>query len=438
MHGSIGSSCAVADVQADRATIWSATQAVYPLRDTTAGLLGLEPARVRVVFTRGSGCYGINGADTVSYDAALLSQAVGRPVRVQLSRKDEMAWENFGMAFVIDQRAGIDANGNLVAWDYEAWSPALGGRPGYDRPGNVVTGALVGARPAAFAPRSPAPRPSQPLENGSNTAPSYVAGCVGNVCRGCGTVRSERVLSHRIPSPFFTGPLRAPERLQNTFAHECFMDEVAARVGADPVEYRLRHLRDRRLIAVVKAAGAAAKWDARPSPRANRRATGVASGRGMACVLYEGDNGYVAIVAEVEVDQASGAITVTRLVGAQDCGPVSNPNGVRNQFEGGALHGMSRALYEEVTWDERQVTSVDWSGYRTFPLGMKVPAIECVLIDQPDADATGAGETAITATAAAIGNAVFDATGARLREVPFTPARVKAALDARDDVGGSR
>jgi CO/xanthine dehydrogenase Mo-binding subunit len=438
MHGSVGSSCAVADVQADRATIWSATQAVYPLRDTTAGLLGLQPAQVRVVFTRGSGCYGVNGADTVSFDAALLSQAVGRPVRVQLSRKDEMAWENFGMAFVIDQRAGIDADGNLVAWDYEAWSPALGGRPGYDRPGNVITGALVGGQPAAVAPRTPAPRPSQPLDNGSNTAPSYVAGCVGSVCRGTGTVRVERVLSHRVPSPFFTGPLRAPERLQNTFAHECFMDEVAAKAGADPVEYRLRHLRDPRLIAVVKAAGVAAKWDTRPSPRPNRRAAGVVSGRGIACVLYEGDNGYVAIVAEVDVDQASGAITVTRLVGAQDCGPISNPNGVRSQFEGGALHGMSRALYEEVTWDDRQVTSVDWAGYKTFPVGTKVPYVECVLIDQPDAEANGAGETAITATAAAIGNAVFDATGARLREVPFTPARVKAALDARGNASGSR
>lgn len=438
MHGSVGSSCAVADVQAGHATIWSATQAVYPLRDSTAGLLGLQPAQVRVVFTRGSGCYGLNGADTVSFDAALLSQAVGRPVRVQLSRQDEMAWENFGLAFVIDQRAGVDANGNLVAWDYEAWSPALGGRPGYDRPGNVITGALVGAPPAAFAPRSPAPPPSQPLNNGSNTAPSYVAGCVGDVCNGTGTLRTERVLSHRVPSPFFTGPLRAPERLQNTFAHECFMDEVAAKVGADPVEYRLRHLHDPRLRAVVKAAGIAAKWDTRPSPRPNRPATGITSGRGIGCVLYEGDNGYVAMVAEVSVDQSTGVIAVTRLVGAQDCGPISNPNGVRSQFEGGALHGLSRALYEEVTWDERQVTSVDWRGYRTFPVGTKVPTVECVLIDQPDVEANGAGETAITATAAAIGNAVFDATGARLREVPFTPARVKAALAARGRVRETR
>jgi len=431
MHGSVGSSCAVADVQPGKATVWSATQAVYPMRDTTAQLLGLQPADVRVVFTRGSGCYGINGADTVTYDAALLSQAVGRPVRVQLTRRDEMAWENFGNAFVIDQRAGLDASGTIVAWDYEAWSPALGGRPGYDSPGNVVTGWLAGFAPAASAPRTPAPAPNTPLSNNLNTAPSYVTGCVGGVCRGTGTVRSERVLSHRTVSPFFTGPLRAPERFQNTFAHESFMDEIAAAAKADPVAFRLRHLRDERLRAVVRSAAGAAKWDERPSPRPGTPTTGVARGRGISCVLYEGDNGYVAIVAEVEVDQATGTISVTRLVGAQDCGPISNPDGVKNQFEGGALHGMSRALFEEVSWSDQRVTSVDWRSYRTFAVGARTPSVEAVLIHQPSAPANGAGETAITVVAAAIGNAVFDATGARLREIPFTPARVKAALSSR-------
>jgi CO/xanthine dehydrogenase Mo-binding subunit len=178
---------------------------------------------------------------------------------------------------------------------------------------------------------------------------------------------------------------------------------------------------------VVRSAADAAKWDARPSPRAG----GGAQGRGISCVLYEGDNGYVAIVAEVEVDQATGTIAVTRLVGAQDCGPISNPDGVRNQFEGGALHGMSRALFEEVTWTGQQVTSADWRTYRTFAVGTRTPVIEAVLVNQPSAAANGAGETAITVVAAAIGNAVYDATGARLREIPFTPARVKAALSAR-------
>jgi nicotinate dehydrogenase subunit B len=431
MHGSVGSSCAVADVRDGKATIWSPTQSVYPTRSGSALLLGVPIENVRVIFTRGSGCYGINGADTVSYDAALLSQAAGKPVRVQLSRKDEMAWENYGAAFVIDQRVGLDASGTIVAWDYEGWSPTLGGRPGYDRPGNVITGQLLGLEPAPFTPRTPAPAPAGALNNNSNAVPSYVAGCIAGSCGGAGTVKSERVLSHSVRSPFFTGPLRSPARLQNTFAHESFMDEIAAHVKADPVAYRLRHLSDARLRHVVSEAAREAKWAARPSPKSNAPRSGVVSGRGVACVAYEGDNGYVAMVAEVEVDQATGRVKATRFVVAQDCGPISNPDGMRNQIEGGALQGMSRALGEEVTWDDRKVTSIDWRTFHSLPLGIDVPVIESVLINRTDVEATGAGETAITIVAAAIGNAIFDATGARIRQVPFTPERIKAALDAR-------
>jgi nicotinate dehydrogenase subunit B len=431
MHGSMGSSCAVADVQADKATIWSATQSAYPTRNTSAMLLGLKPESIRVIYVRGAGCYGINGADTVSYDAALLSQAVGKPVRVQLSRKDEMAWENYGNAFAIDQRVALDASGNISVWDYEAWSAARGGRPGYNTPGNVVTGVLVGSNPAPFAPRTPAPAPDTPLNNGSNTAPSYIAGRVRDSANGAGVIRSERVLSHRVLSPFFTGPLRAPERLQNTFAHECFMDEVATHVKADPVEYRLKHLSHARLSAAVRAAAKAANWERRPSPRPGRAGGGKVTGRGIACVCYEGDNGYVAMVADVTVDQNTGHIQVTRLVVAQDCGPISNPDGMRNQIEGGALQGISRALGEEVTWDDRKITSVDWRSYHSLTLGIAPPAMEIVLLNQTDEEACGSGETSITVVAPAIGNAVFDATGVRLRQVPFTPERVLAAIRAR-------
>ena len=431
MHGSMGSSCAVADVQADKATIWSATQSAYPTRNTSAMLLGLKPESIRVIYVRGAGCYGINGADTVSYDAALLSQAVAKPVRVQLSRKDEMAWENYGNAFVIDQRVALDASGNISVWDYEAWSAARGGRPGYNTPGNVVTGVLVGSNPAPFAPRTPAPAPDTPLNNGSNTAPSYIAGRVRDSANGAGVIRSERVLSHRVLSPFFTGPLRAPERLQNTFAHECFMDEVATHVKADPVEYRLKHLSHARLSAAVRAAAKAANWERRPSPRPGRAGGGKVTGRGIACVCYEGDNGYVAMVADVTVDQNTGQIQVTRLVVAQDCGPISNPDGMRNQIEGGALQGISRALGEEVTWDDRKITSVDWRSYHSLTLGIAPPAMEIVLLNQTDEEACGSGETSITVVAPAIGNAVFDATGVRLRQVPFTPERVLAAIRAR-------
>jgi CO/xanthine dehydrogenase Mo-binding subunit len=241
-------------------------------------------------------------------------------------------------------------------------------------------------------------------------------------------VKSERALLHNVVSPFWTGPLRSPQRLQNTFAHESFMDELAARVKADPVEFRLRHLSEPRMIDVVKSAAKGANWDARPSPKARTASAGVASGRGISCVAYEGDNGFSAMVAEVEVDLATGKITVKRMVVAIDAGPISNPDGLRNQSEGGALQGLSRALGEEVTWDDHNVTSIDWRTYHSLPLGFSVPKMDVVLLNRSDVPATGAGETAITVVAGAIGNAIFDATGARLRQVPVTPERIKAAL----------
>jgi CO/xanthine dehydrogenase Mo-binding subunit len=209
------------------------------------------------------------------------------------------------------------------------------------------------------------------------------------------------------------------------------MDELAARAKSDPVAYRLRHLRESRLIDVVKAAAKAAQWEPRPSPKMNWDRREIASGRGIACVAYEGDNGYVAAIAEVDVDPLSGRLQPKRFVVAQDCGPISNPHGMRNQIEGGVLQGMSRALSEEITWDARKVTSIDWSSYHSLPLGIEVPPIECVLINRLDVTATGAGETAITVVGAAIGNAIFDATGARLRQIPFTADRIKAAIMGR-------
>lgn len=435
-HASLGSSCAVADVQGETATIWSATQSLYAQQATAAELLGRSPANVRVIYRMGSGCYGLNGADTVSYDAALMSQAVGKPVRVQLTRRDELGWENYGLPYVIDQRVAVDAQGAIVAWDYESWSMERGGRPANASPptaGNVITGLLAGFEPAPFVPRSPAPPPTGVLRNTRNDVPSYLAGCIDGVCGGTGTVRSGRVLSHTGASPFFTGPLRSPNRLQNTFAHESLLDEVAARVKADPIAYRLRHLADPRLIEVVRRAAQAATWDPRPSPGPGRRTSGVSTGRGASCVLYEGDNGYGALVAEVEVDQQSGAVRVTRFVVAQDCGPISNPDGLKGQTEGGLLQGMSRALGEEVTWNDEAITSIDWRTYHSLSLGSDMPTIESVLINRTEGKAMGAGETSITLVAAAMGNAIFDATGARVRQVPFTPDRVKAALAARSE-----
>jgi len=429
-HASIGSSCAVADVKGDRATVWSPTQSVYPTQHGIAALTGLPLENVRVIFVRGSGCYGINAADTVSYDAALLSHAVQRPVRVQLTRQDEFISENYGSACVIQQQAGIDANGAIAAWSCDTWYATKGGRPGYDKPGNVITGMLAGFETETVTAR-PATDPAGDLRNGSNAVPSYFAGCIGEKCGGTGSLRSERVLTHAVASPFFTGPLRSPLRLQNTFAHESFMDEICSAAKADPVTYRLQHLREARMIDVVKAAAKTANWQTRPSPRPNNENSATATGRGIACVAYEGDNGYAALVSEVEVNRETGVILPKRFVMAHDCGPISNPDGLRNQIEGGILQGMSRALGEEITWDDHKVTSIDWQTYHSLYVGIELPAIDIVLLDRPNEKATGAGETAITLVAAALGNAIFDATGARIRQVPFTPERMKIALRGR-------
>jgi nicotinate dehydrogenase subunit B len=426
-HGSLGASCAVADVKPDSATVWSPTQSVYPTRSCVATILGMKPDSVRVIFTRGSGCYGLNGADAVSFEAAVMSQAVGKPVRLQFSRQDEMGWENYGSACVIEQRAGLSDAGQITVWDRESWIPSLGSRPGYDRPGNVISGMLLGYEAEPFKPGAAA-KPAGELRNGSNTVPGYMAGCIEGKCGGNGLVRSERVLTHTVQAPLFTGPLRAPLRIQNTFANECFMDELAQRAAVDPVEYRLHHLADRRLINVLKAAAAAAKWEPRSAPHTRSQTDTLLKGQGIACVASEGNGGYTALVAEVEVDVLSGVVHPRRFIIAIDCGPISNPDGLRNQMEGGILQGMSRSLVEEVTWDEQRVTATDWKTYTSLRLGYEVPEIETVFVTPDGVTATGAGETAITVTPAAIGNAIYDATGARLRDVPFTPTRVKAAL----------
>jgi CO/xanthine dehydrogenase Mo-binding subunit len=284
-----------------------------------------------------------------------------------------------------------------------------------------------------YEAESPQPARAKPpagkLRNQSNIVPAYFASCIEGSCGSEGTILSERALTHTVRSPFFTGPLRSPLRMQNTFANECFMDEICARVKADPVAYRLQHLKNSRVIGVLKAATELAKWDARPSPKPNPQQGRIVSGRGVACVAYEGANGYAALIAYVDVDLESGLVQPKRFVVALDCGPISNPDGLRNQTEGGILQGMSRALVEEVTWDETRVTSIDWRTYKSLYLDYEMPDIDCVFVAPEGVPALGAGETSITVVPAAIGNAIFDATGARLRDVPFTPERVRMALE---------
>jgi nicotinate dehydrogenase subunit B len=440
MHGSLGSSCAVADVRGGTgktatAKIWGATQGVYATtRSVLATLLGIPAPNIQVTFVEGSGCYGHNGADAVAYDAALLSQAVGKPVRLQYTRSDEMiAGEHFGHATVANEKVGVDANGNIIAWDYTAIRAQRGEGAIFGTPGNGIPGALAGFPTTKLVPTTTPNKPTaSSVLNGSNHIPPYVTSSFNGVSFGTGTVTSQRVLTKVVLSPFWTAWLRSPDRLQNTFAHESVMDEVAASLNADPVLYRLRHLTDPRLINALNAVAQKA-WDTRPSPKAGNARTGVVTGRGVANALYEGNNGYVAMVAEVSVDQDKGTITVTKVTTSIDTGPVINPDGLRNQMEGQVIQGISRALVEEVKFDPalRNITSNDWDSYPVVKFGDALPEIDAILIDNRKVSPTGAGETTITVIVAAIANAIFDASGVRMRQVPFTSENFLAAKAAQ-------
>jgi nicotinate dehydrogenase subunit B len=453
MHGSLASSCAVVDVQGGTgktATVkaWSATQSVYDVRTYLSTLLSIPTANIEVIQVEGSGCYGGNGNDPVTFDAALLSQAVGRPVRLQYTRQDEMtAGEHYGHPMVSNQKVGLDGNGTIIAWDNETVLMVhgegplagftFGGAPG---PGNFIPGALAGFPTGKVVPTTTPAKPAGgPFWDFGNSVPPYSTGSVNGVSLGTGTVASQRSLTRLVESQLWTSYLRSPDHIQNTWSNESFMDEIAASLKQDPVLYRLRHLIDSRLIAVINAVTQKAGWDSRPSPKPGRAFAGVATGRGIACVLYSGFDGYVAVVAEVSVNQDTGVITLTKATAAIDTGPVVNPDGLRNQMEGQVLQGMSRALLEEVKFSNMgaggvgggTVTTNDWDSYTVLEFGDNIPEIDTVLINNLTVAPTGAGETIITLMPAAIGNAVFDATGVRLRQIPMTPANFLAAKAAQ-------
>jgi nicotinate dehydrogenase subunit B len=438
MHGSLGSSCAVADVRGTGKTatakVWSATQGVYNAQGYVAAALGIPNGNVQVIFVDGSGCYGHNGAEPVTLDAVLLSQAVGRPVRVQYTRRDEMtAGESYGHPMVGDQKVGLDEGGKIIAWDYSVIKMQKGeGQAGATALGNANPGALAGF---PTSPINPTATPDTPTAYGNfgNWHPSYTTGAFNGVNYNTGAVASQRITRRIALSPFFTAWLRAPDGMQNNFIHESFMDEIAATVKADPVQYRLRHLADPRLINVVNVTSQKGNWDARSSPKPGNARTGIVTGRGFACCLYQTNNGYTAMVAEVTVDQDKGIITVNKVTAGIDTGPVIHPDNLRNQMEGCALQGISRTLYEEVKWNSRMgvITTGDWATYRVLQFGDPLPAIETILINNTNVGPTGAGEVVITVVAAAIGNAVYDATGVRMRQIPFTPANFLAAKAAQ-------
>lgn len=408
-HGSMGPSCAVADVREDRATIWSSTQGVYQLRDAIAPLLGLQPEYVRVISMEGSGCYGHNGADDASADAALVSRAVGRPVRVQWSRQDEFAWEPKGSTMVSDVSGSLDASGAIATWTYDVRTPTHSTRPG----------GHAGLLLAASQIDPPIPPVDRHRFGGGdrNAAHTY-------------DIPHSRTTAHWIEAgPLHQSSLRSLGGFANTTAIESFMDELACAAGADPVAFRLRHLSDPRARAVIERAAGEAGWTAGAAHSGARNARGDSAlhGRGIAYARYEGEYAYVAMIADVSVEPASGQVRVSRITVAHDCGRIISHDGVANQVEGNIIQGISRTLKEEVTWDADGITSLTFESYPilTFP---EVPEIDVILIDRPEEPPWGAGEPAICPVAAAIGNAIFDATGVRLHRLPFAPDRVKAAL----------
>ena len=398
MHASIGASCAVADVKGNSATIWSSTQSAHALKGAIAQLLGVPADGVHVIWTEGSGCYGHNGSDDAAADAALLSQSLGRSVRVQWSRADEHGWEPKGVAMVMDVSGGVDNDGRIVGWDYAVWTPSHSSRPSA-QPGGSASFVAAQLTGAAFRSR----------------------GSVGGErnARHTYAIPNTRVISHLLEStPLRTSSFRGLGSPQNSFANESFMDELAFAARVDPVEFRLRHLTDPRAIAVVRAAARLAKWEPRVA-NSGAQSGNATRGRGVAFVQYEGTEAYVAAVVDIDVDQSQHKVHVTRVCVAHDCGLIVNPDGLRNQIEGNVIQGISRALKEQVTFDRSRVTSLNWRTYPILTFAEVPESIDIELIDHPELPSVGAGEAATSPIAPAIANAIFDATGKRLRDVPL-------------------
>ena len=398
-HASMGPSCAVADVKAGRATVWTASQASHRLVNSCAALLQLPREQVRVIYLDGAGCYGMNGSDDASAEAAMLSQAVGQPVRVQWSREEELGWDPKGPPQLLALRATLTPEGRIDAWETQMWLPRA--------TANLEWIPLLSPLAAGL---------TQPVGQTiglatQNGDPSYPANAV-------------RVHVHWLgAAPLRPSNIRAPGKVANCFAVESFVDELASQAGADPMVFRLRDLVNPRGREVIERLARLMRWSPRPSPQ-SAAPQRLASGRGMAYVHYKHNETFVAIGMEVEVDRGSGKIRVQRVACVHDCGLMINPDNVRAQVEGNILQTLSRTLLEETTFDASRVTSVDWASYRLlrFP---DVPLLEIELVQRLDEPPLGAGEAASSPVPAALANAVFDATGVRLRSVPFTRERVR-------------
>ena len=407
LHGSIGPSCAVADYQDYRIKVWSGTQNPHLLR-TDLGLLIERPETdIEVIRLEAAGCYGRNCADDVTADALLLSRAVGRPVRVQLTREQEHAWEPKGTAQLIDVNSGLNADGSVAGYDFATRYPS-NGAPTLA----LLLTARVAPTPAVF-------------EMGDRTAiPPY-------------DYEHLRVTAHDMPPIVRAAWLRGVSALPNTFAHESFIDECASEAGVDPIEYRLRYLKDTRAIDLVHAVAERAGWQKRPVRQEKIPEGDIVRGRGFAYALYVHSKfpGYGAAwsawVADVAVNKATGDISVTRVVAGQDSGLMINPDGVRHQIHGNVVQSTSRALMEEVAFERTAVATREWGAYPIikFP---EVPDIDVLMLPRQDQPPLGVGESASVPSAAAIVNAIYDATGVRFRELPLTPERVLKGLHGHE------
>src|SRR5580692_6679182 len=405
-HASMGPACSLVEIKDGYVTCWSGTQKSHFVQNGLADILQVPVEKVQVIFKPGPGSYGRNDADDCAMDAAVLAKAVGRPVRLQYMRNQGTGWDPKGPASIHIAKAGLNAAGEVIAYEFtsKAFSRVDVDTNG-GKPQDTLTGQTLGVA----------------LKSGDGfgvPAESYA-------------IANKRLAWETIPplldraSPLRTSHLRDPVGPQIHFASESFIDEVAAAVNADPIEFRLRHIKEPRDIAVIKAAAEKANWDTRPSPRRDQTGTKV-SGRGIAYAQRNGTR--VAVIAEVDVDRSTGKIQARKFTVAHDCGQIINPDGLVKCVEGNIVQGVSRALWEEVTFDRNAVTSIDCITYPILDITETPGEVNVVLINHPEIPPSGAGEPSIRPVAAAIANAIFDATGVRIRRVPFSPERVKAAF----------
>jgi len=405
-HGSIGPSCAVALLKDGHMTVWSHTQGAFPLRGDLAKVLGMPASEVDVIHTPGAGCYGHNGADDVALDAALVARALpGRPVKLQWMRDDEFAWAPIGPAMAMRLEAALSPEGRIVDWSYDVWSNSHAMRPGQAGGVNLLAAWHL---KDPFA-KSPAPRIPQPFGDGDRNAPPPYQ------------LPRKEIRYHLVhETPIRNGSFRTLGAHGNVFAIESFMDELAEAAQLDPVAFRLAHLTDPRARAVIDAAAANARWVQGAKGDGQR-------GRGFAYSRYKNIGMYAAVVAAIEVDRKTGVVRVPEVIIAADLGGVVNPDGAISQLEGGVVQAVSLTLKEQVTFDRRTITSRDWGSYPilAFP---EVPRIRVVLMGRSEDAPLGAGEGSLAPASAAVANAFAAATGRRLRALPMTPDRVKAAL----------